>query len=573
MTREAHMNRPTVSHRNPAREPDPPGDALAAFPGAVARFGPGGTVLSVNRAGEAIAAVLQGTGAPALRQAIESALGGRAAQINPLLLPAGEGGRTGEQAFDVAVLPWGDGATALLLGRDISLERSLRAALIESRQRYKDLVEAACDFAWETDTDGRFTFVSPQGALGYGAAELVGTPARALQVDCEVGAESPFTARTRLREVEFWVNRRDGTAACLLVTALPLAGADGEWRGVRGLCRDVTAARSHEARLAVDRNRERLLSYILGILRDEMEPGQMLQAACAALVPALPATGACIVRRARDGAIVRAAQAGVLPSEEALEPFVRRATAGETDIEAPLGDGTLFGGGTFFDEVCNGAVFLWRAGGGGVWTGDDRVLLAEVMGQIGLTNRQLAHQEELEELSSRDPLTGLMNRRSFQGELERRYSRRDAWRGGAALFYIDMDNFKAVNDRHGHQKGDLALVTLARILREQTRSRDLSARLGGDEFALFIEDITPAAALHKGREVLKAAGELKALSGDPALPLGISIGAAFCARRDEAGIEALIERADRAMYAVKRQGKGNVELDAPSQDEDAETRS
>ena len=100
---------------------------------------------------------------------------GRAGQINPLVLNRGAG--TTDLAFDVAILPWGDGASVLVLARDITLERSLRAALIESRQRYKDLVEAASDFAWETDAQGRFTFVSSGGALGYSAAELVGAAA------------------------------------------------------------------------------------------------------------------------------------------------------------------------------------------------------------------------------------------------------------------------------------------------------------------------------------------------------------------------------------------------------------
>ena len=99
--------------------------------------------------------------------AIASAQQGRPAQVNPLLIASGQANGATGLAFDVAILPWGEGATVLLLARDITLERSLRAALIESRQRYKDLVEAASDFAWETDAEGRFTFISSGGALGY----------------------------------------------------------------------------------------------------------------------------------------------------------------------------------------------------------------------------------------------------------------------------------------------------------------------------------------------------------------------------------------------------------------------
>ncbi len=112
------------------------GGSFERFPGAVLLAGQNGIVLAANPAAEPVAALLQGSGSEELRVAIEAALAGRAAQVNPLLLAPAEGAKGVNQALDVAVLPWCDGAAALLLGRDITLERSLRAALIESRQRY-----------------------------------------------------------------------------------------------------------------------------------------------------------------------------------------------------------------------------------------------------------------------------------------------------------------------------------------------------------------------------------------------------------------------------------------------------
>ncbi len=538
------------------------GSELNRFPGAAVLTGPNGMVLDANPAGEAIATMLRAGGGEDLRQAISSALQGRPGQINPLVLNPGAGAT--DLAFDVAILPWGDGATVLLLARNITLERSLRAALIESRQRYKDLVEAASDFAWETDTQGCFTFISSGGALGYSAAELVGAAARGLDNTGMQGGESPFTTRAPVQEIEVWLKGRDGESACLLATALPLFDSNGEWRGARGLCRNVTAERRHEARLAVDRHRERLLAYILGILRDEMDPARVLAAACGAVVPALPATGAAIYRQDRNGKIICAAQAGDLPGDTQIQALVQRLLRGESEVEIETGGGLLFGRATHFEEAWNGILCLWRDGTAGPWGREDRVLLAEIAGQIGLTNRQLARQEELEELSSTDSLTGLHNRRSLLGELERRFSRRAAWRGGAALFFIDLDNFKAVNDRHGHQRGDLALVTVARILRDHTRSRDLVARLGGDEFAVFVEDIGQAATEHKGWEICQASEELSALSGDEARPLGFSIGAAYCSSGGEETVADAVERADKAMYEVKRRGKGAVEVSVPA---------
>jgi diguanylate cyclase (GGDEF)-like protein/PAS domain S-box-containing protein len=541
------------------------GAPLAKFPGPAIIAGPNGVILDANAAGEPIAQLLRGGGGADLRAAIAGAQQGRPGQVNPLLLNAG-GSKPGTGlAFDVAVLPWGEGTTVLLLARDITLERSLRAALIESRQRYKDLVEAASDFAWETDTEGCFTFISASGALGYSAAQLVGMPVRDLEHGSLQGGESPFTTRTKVLESELWLRQADGEPACLLATALPLYDAEGEWRGARGLCRNVTAERQQEARLASDRHRERLLSYILGILRDEMDPAQVLSAACNALIPALPATGAAVYRLDPSGQMLCAAQAGELPGEDGIAESVRRIGHGEGEVEIALdsgdGPGVLYVRTTRFQETWNGMLCLWRLGAAEAWSREDRRLLGEVAGQIGLTNQQVARQEELEKLSSTDPLTGLHNRRSFLGELERRCSRRGAWRGGAALFFIDLDNFKAANDRHGHQHGDRVLVTVARILRDQTRSRDLVARLGGDEFALFVEDIGPSAASHRAAAICNAVAELRDLSGDAAHPLGCSVGVAFCPPDAQENAGDIVERADAAMYRVKHRGKGGIEID------------
>ena len=303
----------------------------------------------------------------------------------------------------------------------------------------------------------------------------------------------------------------------------------------------------------------------------------MFTAAAGALVPALPAAGACIYRPDRGGVLSCAAQAGERPPPELLDPVLKRIAdqgsedqGSEDEIEITEECGTLLAQATRFTGERRGVLCVWRAGQVGPWNRADRYLLGEIAGQIGLAGRQLARQEELEELSSTDALTGLLNRRSFIEELQNRYAQRPDRRGGAALFFIDLDNFKQVNDRHGHQQGDLALVALARILREQTRGRDLVARLGGDEFALFIEDITPAAAEHKGDELLRAGAELDAYSGSPDAPLGFSVGIAACDPDCRESLDGLIDRADQAMYRVKRRGKGGLDLSLRPAAPDAE---
>jgi diguanylate cyclase (GGDEF)-like protein/PAS domain S-box-containing protein len=554
-----------------------PGGPFEHYPGAVLLSGRNGIVLAANQAADSISRLLQRGRSIELREAINSAVAGKAAQINPLVLegePGNErataaGAVVTQKAFDVAVLPWVDGTAALVIGRDITLERSLRSALIESRQRYKDLVEAASDFAWETDAEGHFTFVSAEGALGYSAAELIGVRADELVTDRAGFTETPFTTSVPLEEIEVWVRRTDGESACLTVTALPLTDTEGAWCGARGLCRNITDERRQEVQLAGDRHRERLLAYILGIVRDEMDPAHMLNAAADVLVPALPVAGACIYRLERDGEILCAAQSGELGPDYLVQEALRDIAemGAEDELELNCREGSLFAKATRFQGACNGVLLLWRAGQKRrPWNEADHFLLKEVAGQLGLANRQLAREEELEQLSSTDPLTGLLNRRSFTQALERIYLGAVARPGGSgALFYLDLDNFKLVNDRHGHQQGDLALMSLASILQEHTRGRDLIGRLGGDEFAIFMEDMSAETAEQKACELLAAGRELQRYSGSAEAPLGLSIGIALCEGEARESLEALFERADQTMYRVKQDGKGGFKVSLPGE--------
>jgi len=548
-----------------------PGGTFDKFPGPVVVAGRNGIVLTANASAAAVVDLLRQGGSEELRTAINVAIEGRTAQINPLLLPCEQPDRSAPTAFDMTVLPWGDGTAALMLGRDITLERSLRAALIESRQRFKELVEATCDFAWETDAEGRFVFISAPAALGYPKEDLLGNRAIELHADTAEDDGSPFVARAPAREIEIWVRRQDGEAVSLLVTALPLTDAEGTWCGARGLCRDITDRRSQAAALAGDRHRERLLAYILGIVRDEMDPARMLKAAAGALVPALPATGVAIFQRDRNGATICATRVGELPDKTVLDAALRCLELGETEIESVEKGGVLLAKPARHEGETLGYLCLWRGGERDRWNESDRALLDEIAGQIALAIGQLVRQEELEKLSSTDPLTGILNRRAFLEALETKLARRsngDRRRRNApgALLYIDLDNFKPVNDVLGHQRGDEVLVALAQRLREATRSDDLVGRLGGDEFALFITDIGATAAARKAEEILEVGRRLRPYSADSQRPLGLSLGVAMVAPGDEKSLAELLDRADRAMYAAKRRGKGSVEILSPGRD-------
>jgi diguanylate cyclase (GGDEF)-like protein len=166
-----------------------------------------------------------------------------------------------------------------------------------------------------------------------------------------------------------------------------------------------------------------------------------------------------------------------------------------------------------------------------------------------------------EGLSITDELTRALNRRGFLHELSRAVA--VAARGGApgAVILCDLDGFKGVNDRAGHAAGDETLKRVAALFLRRVRQTDAVARLGGDEFAVLLAGASAASARRKCQSLARALTELPSpLPGDPA-PLTASFGVA--AYHDGEEPEALLHRADMAMYAAKRRRRRAAAVLAP----------
>ncbi|NFV78498.1 sensor domain-containing diguanylate cyclase [Magnetospirillum aberrantis] len=528
---------------------------LSAYPGvAVVLDGDGRVVASNGRAELLVRAIVEGR----LVQIDALRAGGGRPVIETL--PAAGGGAV---TLELSALPTDDGHL-LLLGRDATLERNLRSALVESRQRYKDLVEISSDFAWEVGGDGRFAFVSPKGALGFSSDELVGrAPADFVAMPEPEGTTSPFLASLVVEDREVWMKMADGGEACVLLSATPIFGEHGEWRGARGVGRDVTQERLRDAALSRASNRERLLSYVVRTIRDEVEPSDMLRAAAEATARALGATGCQIFRILPDSTdFVLAAQFG----EGGEGAPVLEALAGSEHFDGETAGWHVLATVSRYRQSVNGAVLLWRDGDRASWGDDDRLLIDDVANQVGLANEQIANHERILKLSRTDSLTGLFNRRAFFEEIARRFQRLSREHRPAALIYVDLDNFKLVNDVHGHSVGDQALLAVRDLLLCHTRPTDIVARLGGDEFAIWLEGAEQHIAVQRCRDLLTAAQGLGEFSGDRERPLHMSLGVAVHAGSSAESLDALIARADKAMYEVKKDGKGAWRLAPPYED-------
>jgi diguanylate cyclase (GGDEF)-like protein len=203
---------------------------------------------------------------------------------------------------------------------------------------------------------------------------------------------------------------------------------------------------------------------------------------------------------------------------------------------------------------------LWRAVERGAWTDDDRLLIGDISNQVGITIEQFAHHEHVLKISRTDALTGLLNRGAFMDGLHRSLSRLQRDRGTAVLMYVDLDNFKHVNDTRGHQAGDDVLVEVRNILLQHTRPTDMVARLGGDEFAAWLTGADLAIAKTRASQFLTHISTLANKSGSPDKPLGMSIGVAAWSPDSGERLDTLLARADQAMYEAKRGGKGNYAI-------------
>lgn len=156
-----------------------------------------------------------------------------------------------------------------------------------------------------------------------------------------------------------------------------------------------------------------------------------------------------------------------------------------------------------------------------------------------------------------DLLTGLPTRRNFNERLDRALQRFQASGEQVAVILFDIDHFKAINDTHGHDMGDLALQAVANCARQIIRPSDFLARLGGDEFAILLpgrglEDATPIA-----RRVLERLRSLTLERDSGPVRLSGSFGVA-CAEGKEETVLSLMKRADIALYSVKRRGRNDV---------------
>ncbi len=432
-----------------------------------------------------------------------------------------------------------DGAAACLAG-------------LGDADRWRALLSMSAAFAFETDAAGRLTFISPQTVLGWESHTLLGRPAKALLAGPSA-LHDPFARGPGFAHRRALFQQADGRATLLNLTAAPLPG---DRAGMRGVASEVTG---QDNASAASLRRNEVVERILWQVRQEVAAPRMMAAVLEGLLAALDAEGSAIVDLlAGPGGEALLHGAGEAPSPtlsgmmdslmaETLDPVVY-AVEGRPVMACP--SYTKFG--------TRAGLCVWRSPGARRWEESDALLVSSVMAVIRMVLEHEAMQLEMAKQARTDPLTGLVNRRSFVEEVGRRIDRLDREGLPGTLMYVDLDHFKQLNDSCGHEAGDRALVQAAVLLRNTVRPADIVARLGGDEFAMWLDGSDELTAAERA-ERLRVSGPaiFAAVLPDTAPLLSTSVGIA--ARHPHAGeaLEEVMRRADLAMYDVKRAGRAH----------------
>ena len=419
---------------------------------------------------------------------------------------------------------------ALALWQLLSNARQLRSA----EERIRAIADNVPALITQFDREGKLVFVNAYVGKVYGLDPKTLLGRRVAEVRGETAAAEiqPHIDRVmRGESVEFESHATiAGRLHFFNQSYVPDIGADGEVQGFYSVSMDISEAKASEQRLrAIADNLPILISYVDDQLR--------LQSVNATFKEWVGIDPASILGH---------------PLVEIIGPVLFAQRVEHLNL-ALTGQRVQF-------ELCSEALGVTRH------IQNTYIPHVQIDGRVvgiyalstDITPMKLAEQQ-LRELARVDALTGLPNRRQFDERLAQSMARLRRDGSAVALLFLDIDYFKSINDKHGHAAGDQVLQEFAARLLRCVRSTDLAARLAGDEFVILLEG------LNERHDVTAVAGKiLQAMQlpigvGDTGLALQVStsIGVALAAQDAAAdgGPEALMARADQALYQAKREGR------------------
>jgi diguanylate cyclase (GGDEF)-like protein/PAS domain S-box-containing protein len=448
--------------------------------------------------------------------------------------------------FNLRAIPTGDGIAVYL--HDITDNKQLIDSLSQSERRFHDFAEVGADWFWEMDENLRFNYFSGRmhQITGIDPVNFIGKTRRDLAQEntndskwqahlADLEAHRPF------HDFRYKTQRADGAILNWSTSGKPIYDADGKFTGYRGVSADVTA--EFQAKEALQDSEERFKDfaetaadwfwemdehlrfsrlegnfsetmgvpkeYVLGKTRQELYSGQINDPKW--------------VRHFED-----------MESRRPFTDFEIKWTSPREKTEKIF----LINGKPFYDS--DGSFRGYRGVG------------RDITAAHALST-QLTYQ------ASHDTLTGLVNRRELERRLQRALESTKKDSAVHALCYLDLDQFKVVNDTCGHVAGDELLRQLAKVLPKCVRHQDTVARLGGDEFGVLLEHCSKEQALRVAEAMRRMVADFIFIWQDKTFNVGVSIGLVSITQATD-NFNTLLSAADNACYAAKDLGRNRIHV-------------
>lgn len=429
--------------------------------------------------------------------------------------------------------------------RDVTERRRAESALRESEERFRALVQNSSDMMVILDGTARVTYVSPAVSrlMGYRERDLLGRGVLSLVHPDDLASEAE-SLRAVLAEPgahppkEVRLRHADGRWRDIELVATNLL-AEPAVRGVVFNARDVTERTAAERSLRASEERLRRMAATT--------PVGIYQTDGAGKVTYLNDAARRMFEIADEEDINQYRYEDFYPPE-ALE-LMRQSheDGGPLTFEVEM----MGARGTRRDVMITGTPLV-----------DDG---NHSMGMIGtivdITDRK-QHERLLAHSASHDPLTDALNRRSFEHAVRSQIAEDCANGTTSCVLFVDLDDFKAVNDSFGHPVGDRLLIQLTHLLRNHLRERDVLARLGGDEFGILMPGVDVRQARAIARRLLRTLAEHPIDVEGRLVDMLCSVGVAMIPAHG-ATVDELLARADMAMYAAKDLGRNRVCVYSP----------
>ncbi|MFY0989108.1 EAL domain-containing protein [Halomonas sp. C05BenzN] len=433
---------------------------------------------------------------------------------------------------EVALIGKAVGLVALAVER-----HRVRHSLRESEQRYRSLFAYHPDAVFSLDLDGHFVSANATCSeiTGYTVEEMLGTHFAAFVVPDDlprIQAHFAAASQGESRHYELEIVKREGQRRTLALLNLPIM-VDGGVRGVYGIATDITERRRQETRLRIlQRSVEASVNGV--VIADARQPD----------LPIVYANATFMRMTGYAEAEVLGRNCRFLQGEETDREVVaqiRSDLARQREVHVTLcnyrKDGTAFWNEIYISPVR-----------------DAEGRVTHFVGVQHDISEHKAYEARLAYHASHDALTGLANRALFEDRLAHDFALTRRQGRKLAVLFIDLDDFKPINDSLGHAVGDHVLVEVARRLAAAVRPGDTLARLGGDEFVLLLPDLQDEEqAMRMAERLLPRIARPYRIDGHELYLTG-SVGIAV-SQEDTEQPRALIQQADMAMYKAKQQGR------------------